>query len=213
VCLDPLVFALGAVRDGGVRLGDAVAVFGLGAIGLMAVQLARLAGAHPVIAIDPLPNRRAVAAKTGADLVIDPVGADVGARLREETGWRGVDVVIEYSGALEALQAALRGVAFGGNVVAGAFPGPLRAGLDLGAEAHMNRPNLIFSRACSDPNRDHPRWNEARITRECLRLVIAGKIEAEEIVTPVVKFDDAIVEEYLKIAASPGDNVKLGVCY
>jgi hypothetical protein len=77
----------------------------------------------------------------------------------------------------------------------------------------MNRPNLIFSRACSDPNRDHPRWNEARITRECLRLVIAGKIEAEEIVTPVVKFDDAIVEEYLKIAASPGDNVKLGVCY
>lgn len=213
VCLDPLTFALGAVRDGGVRIGDAVAIFGLGAIGLMAVQLAKLAGASRVIAIDPLPNRRAVAAKTGADLVLDPVGADVGARLREETGWRGVDVVIEYSGALEALQAGLRGVAFGGNVVAGAFPGPLRAGLDLGAEAHMNRPNIIFSRACSDPNRDHPRWDEARIIRECLRLVTSGRIEAEEVVTPVVKFDDAIIEEYLQIASNPGENVKFGVCY
>jgi len=213
VCLDPLTFALAAVRDGGVRIGDAVAIFGLGAIGLMAVQLAKLAGASLVIAIDPLPNRRAVAAKTGADLVLDPVGADVGARLREETGWRGVDVIIEYSGALPALQAALRGVAFGGNVVAGAFPGPLAAGLDLGAEAHMNRPNIIFSRACSDPNRDHPRWDEARITRACLRLVTSGRIQADEIVTPVVPFDDGIIPEYLKIASSPGANVKLGVSY
>jgi threonine dehydrogenase-like Zn-dependent dehydrogenase len=213
VCLDPLSFALCAVRDGDVRIGDSVAIFGLGAIGLMAVQAAKLAGAHPIFAIDPLTNRRRVAQETGADIVIDPVGADVGAQLREATGWRGVDAVIEYSGAMEALQASVRGVAFGGNVVLGAFPGPMKAGLDLGGEAHMNRPNIIFSRTESDPNRDHPRWNNNRVRSECLRLITSDLIDAEEIVTPIVRFDDTLIDEYLKIASSPGENVKLGLQY
>ena len=57
LCLDPAVMAL-PMRDANIKLGDVVAVFGLGAIGLMAVQLARLAGAARVIAVDPLANRR-----------------------------------------------------------------------------------------------------------------------------------------------------------
>ena len=69
VCLDPTDFALGAVRDGHIRIGDAVAVFGLGGIGLMALQLAKLAGAHPVIGVDPLELRRNVALECGADMV------------------------------------------------------------------------------------------------------------------------------------------------
>jgi len=60
------------------------------------------------------------------------------------TGWRGVDAAIEYSGSMEALQAALPEVAFGGNVVLGGFPDPMKVGLDLGAEAHMNRPMISF---------------------------------------------------------------------
>src|SRR5437764_627963 len=54
VCLDPATVALGGIRDGNVRLGDRVAVFGLGAIGLMAVQLTRVAGAAFVAAVEPL---------------------------------------------------------------------------------------------------------------------------------------------------------------
>ena len=66
MCLDPLVMAL-AMRDAGIKLGDRVAVFGLGAIGLMTVQLAKAAGADWVVAIDPLANRRALAREFGAD--------------------------------------------------------------------------------------------------------------------------------------------------
>ena len=65
VCLDPARFALGAVRDGGLRLGDTVAVFGLGAIGLLAVQMARLAGAARIIGVDPVAARRDAAAALG----------------------------------------------------------------------------------------------------------------------------------------------------
>jgi len=120
VCLDPADFALGAVRDGHVRLGDAVAVFGMGAIGLMAVQLARLAGAHPVIAVEPLELRRQVAAECGADLVLDPADCDAGLEIKKATDKRGADVCIEYSGHHLALQAALRGAAYGAR----SWPGP-----------------------------------------------------------------------------------------
>ncbi len=56
VCLDPAHFALAAVRDANVRIGTKVAIFGLGAIGLIAVQMVKLSGAELVFASDPLSN-------------------------------------------------------------------------------------------------------------------------------------------------------------
>jgi threonine dehydrogenase-like Zn-dependent dehydrogenase len=212
-CLDPATFALCALRDGNVRIGDSIAVFSLGAIGLMAVQLAKLAGCYPIIAIDPLPNRRKLALDFGADQVIDPIGNDVGALLREATDWRGVDAVIEYSGAMEALQASLRGVAFGGEVVLGAFPGPMKAGLDLGAEAHMNRPNISFTRTESDPNREHPRWDNLRVRATVHKMILNGQIHAESIVTPVQKFNDDLLNQYDLVMQHPEVHIKLGVEY
>lgn len=209
VCLDPADFAMGAVRDGNVRVGDAVAVFGMGAIGLMTLQIAKLSGANPVFAVEPLPNRRAAASHCGADVVLDPAGCDAGLEIRKATANRGVDVAIDFSGSVHALQAAIRSVAFGGNVVAGAFPAPYPAGLDLGAEAHINRPNVIFSRSCSDPNRDHPRWDEKRIYDTCWRLIRDGRLTGEHVVSPVVPFEQ-LVTEYPKIANDPGSNIKLG---
>jgi threonine dehydrogenase-like Zn-dependent dehydrogenase len=210
VCLDPTDFALGAVRDGQVRIGDAVAVFGLGAIGLLALQLARLAGAHPVIGIDPLANRRAAAEELGADLTLDPTTCDAGREIKMASAKRGADVIIEYSGHHLALQAALRGVAYGGTVVAGAYPGPWPAGLDLGAEAHMNRPKIIFSRSCSEPNPDYPNWDEKRLFEVSWRLLANGDLRCEPIVQPVVGFNE-LLEEYPKIATAPDTNIKLGV--
>ena len=209
VCLDPADFAMAAVRDGQVRVGDAVAVFGLGAIGLMVIQIAKLAGTYPIIGLDPLANRREAALVCGADIDIDPTAVDAGLEVKRATAHRGADVVVDYSGVVEALQAALRGVAFGGTVVAGAFPPPYGAGLDLGAEAHINRPNIVFSRACSEPNRDHPRWDEERLFENCMRLFREGKLTGKPIVTPIVPFEE-MVTEYPKIVTDPGSNIKLG---
>ena len=212
VCLDPADFAMGAVRDGNVRIGDAVAVFGMGAIGLMVVQITKLSGAYPVIGVDPLPNRRQAAAACGADIVLDPSECDAGIEIKKATGGRGVDVAIDYSGNVHALQDAIRAAAFGGNVVAGAAPAPYGAGLDFGAEAHLHIPNIIFSRACSEPNREYPRWDENRLFDTCLRLLAEGKLSGEEIVSPVVPFEE-LVTEYPKIASDPGSNIKLGAIF
>ena len=212
VCLDPADFAMAAVRDGQVRVGDAVAVFGMGAIGLMCVQICGLSGASPVIAVDPLEIRRTAAEDCGADLVLDPASTDAALEIRKATGRRGADVVIEYSGNVRAMQESIRACAFGGKVVAGAFPPPYPEGLDLGAEAHLNIPDIIFSRACSEPNREHPRWDEPRIYATCWRMIREGALRGEAIVKPVVPFEK-LPSEYMKVATDPASNVKLGCTY
>ncbi|MDE0019497.1 MAG: alcohol dehydrogenase, partial [Candidatus Poribacteria bacterium] len=79
-----------------------------------------------------------------------------------------------------------------------------------GAEAHFNRPTIIFSRACSEPNPEYPNWNEGRLFEISLRLLYDGSLKSEPVIYPVVDFDD-LLDEYPKIATHPGENVKLGV--
>lgn len=212
VCIDPADFAFSAIRDGNIRIGDAVAVFSLGAIGLMAIQLLAQTGAYPIIAFDPIEQRRNLAIEFGATVTLDPTRCDAGKEIRKLTQDRGADVVIEYSGTRQAMQDALRGVAYGGTVVAGAFPPPHSAGLDLGAEAHVNIPNIVFTRACSDPNRDHPRWNNDRIYFCCYDLIVNHKVLGDKVVWPIVSFDE-LISAYPKIADDPSSTLKLGVRY
>jgi threonine dehydrogenase-like Zn-dependent dehydrogenase len=212
VCLDPATVALGGIRDGHVRVGDRVAVFGLGAIGLMAVQIARLAGAAFVAAVDPLPLRRQVVHETGADLVLDPGVVDAGLTIREATGGMGVDVAIETSGSAQAVHHAVRGLAFGGTAVLLAWYGEFKGGLDLGREAHLNRPTFIFTRAESEPHRDHPRWDNRRLADAAWRLLSTGQLACEEVVQPVVPFD-RVVDAYRAIDEHPEHSVKLGVVF
>jgi len=210
--LDPCEFALGALRDGGVRIGDRIAVFGMGAIGLCCVQLAKAAGATLVVALDPIGRRREAAQQCGADLTVDPTQGDVGLALRDATGGRGPDVIVDFSGAAKALQQAIRGIAYGGAIVLGAFPPPHREGLDFGGEFHMNRPRLVSSRACSDPNPDHPRWSHRRIQEECFELICRGAVRGEPVLGPTVPFEQ-LPDAYLRVAGDPAAGVKLTVDY
>jgi len=212
VCLDPANYALCALRDGDLRVGDNLVVFSLGAIGLMCVQMGRVCGAQNIIAIDPIKQRRDVALKTGATHVIDPTVGKVGEQIRSLTGGRGADVVVEYSGHISALQQAIIGVTFGGTIVAGAFPPPYPAGLDLGGEAHMNRAQIVFSRSESEPNRDHPRWSYRRILEASFHLICRGQLDGRPLVDRVVPFS-ALPVEYPKIATQPQAGIKLGIRY
>ena len=212
VCYDPAHFALAAVRDGQVRVGDRVAVFGLGALGLMSQQFAKIAGADFVAVVDPIGGRRAVAEKTGADLVLDPTACNVGEALKEATGGLGVDVAIETSANYHALDDAIRSVAFEGTVVVVGWAKECKGGLDLGAVAHFNIPNLIFARANSDPNRDHPRWSFGRIMDTCWKWLSEGRFDCEDIVVPVVPFADAAAA-YEEMDNHPERSVKLGVSF
>jgi threonine 3-dehydrogenase len=92
-----------------------VAVLGCGPIGLMAVAICRFAGASRVFATDVMPHRREMAARMGADCVLDGA-SDVVAEIRRETGGTGVDVVLEMSGAESAIHQAFEMTTNGGRV-------------------------------------------------------------------------------------------------
>lgn len=210
LCLDPATVALGGIRDGGVRIGDRVAVFGLGAIGLLAVQIARHTGAT-VIAVDPLPARREVALATGAEQALDPTADDVGLAIRHGTRGMGVDVAIETSGSARALHQAVRGLAFGGTVAVVGWHTEVKGGLDLGREAHFNRPRFVFPRVESEPHYDHPRWDGRRLADTAWALLRNGVLRCEQIIQPVVPFNAVDVAYRAYVDEHPESSVKLGV--
>jgi threonine dehydrogenase-like Zn-dependent dehydrogenase len=211
VCFDPAQFALGGIRDAHVRAGDRVAIIGLGAIGQLAAQLAKLAGASYVAVVDPIEKRREVALRAGVDEAFDPINQDVGLELKKATNKMGVDVVIETSANEFALQQALRGLAYGGTIAYVGWARPFKGGLDLGREAHFNNAKIIFSRACSEPNPDYPRWSWRRIEETCWKMLSEGALNCEEIIDPVVSFEESANGYESYVDQHPEKSVKLGV--
>ncbi len=211
VCYDPAQFALGGIRDGNVRPGDNVAVVGLGAIGQLAAQMAVRLGAHKVIGIDPILHRREIALKNGIHYVLDTAGCDVGYEMKHLTGKAGVDVVIETSGSVQALQASLKGLAYGGTIAYVAFPKPFPAGLWLGQEAHYNYGKIVFSRACSEPNPEYPRWSRKRLEDVVWEMLMNGYLNCEDIIFPVVPFAEAAEGFCRYVDLHPEESIKMGV--
>jgi threonine dehydrogenase-like Zn-dependent dehydrogenase len=122
---------ISGAESANVRVGDSVAVFAQGPIGLCATIGARLRGAGLVIGVDPLADRRAIAHQFGASKTLDPTACDVVAEIKRLTDGRGVDVAIEALGRQETFEAALRAVRPGGVLSSlGVYSGKLVAPYD-----------------------------------------------------------------------------------
>jgi S-(hydroxymethyl)glutathione dehydrogenase/alcohol dehydrogenase len=106
-----------ATRIADLRWGGVAMVIGCGAVGLSAVQGARLAGAEEIIAVDPNPARLQVAGAVGATVLVDPRSEDALALARKHTDGRGADVVLECAGRPETFRLSVEAVRPGGNVV------------------------------------------------------------------------------------------------
>jgi len=106
-----------ALNLGAVAHGDTVMVVGCGAVGLAAVQGARLAGAGAIIAVDLDPAKLALAQRMGATLGVDASKDDVIATAKRETAGRGADVVIESAGSASAFRVTTEAVRPGGQVI------------------------------------------------------------------------------------------------
>lgn len=212
LCIDPATVALMAIREARFSLGDKVAIFGLGAIGLIAVQMAKISGATLVIGIDPIPERRDLAERYGADLTLDPSTLDVGLEIKLATDKFGVDVALECSGSYSALHHAIRGTRYGGTIVpVGVYHGS-PTGLDLSEEWHFNRHILISgARVESEPYRDYPRWDRRRVYETVIELFKRKTLAVREMLT-VVPFEES-PDAYRALAKEPTKWIKLVVRY
>jgi 2-desacetyl-2-hydroxyethyl bacteriochlorophyllide A dehydrogenase len=205
--------ALQAVHDAHIKVGDHVAIFGLGVIGLLAVQFARLNGALRIDAVDPLARRRALAEAFGADCTLDSATCDVAREIKSATPEHGADVAIELSGSVAALHEAIRCVRVAGTVVAGGYYQGGAAQLRLGEEWHHNRITMVSSMGVWDcPHRDYPAWDRARIHATATHLLATGRLRTESLISHRFPFARA-AEAYALIDQHPDEVVKVVLTY
>jgi len=180
---------------GGFVAGDTVVVIGPGPVGLMTVQLCKALGAEKVILVGTRRSRLDMGAQLGADVVVDARREGAVAAVRKAAGQRGVDLVIEASGAQEAPQQCLEMVRRGGKVLVVAFyKQPVT--LDLG-RAVREDVTLYGTRGEGGNN-----------VRRALSLVAQGKVRGRDLVTHRFPLDE-IQEGFRVVREREGDPIKL----
>lgn len=186
--------AMNGVHDARIRIGETVAVFGMGTLGQIVGQLARRSGAR-VVGIDRFEKRLKIAEESGAaDVVLNVGSADEGEvaeRIRSITENRGADLAIEVTGSTAALNEAVRSVAYSAKVIALGFFQGEAAGLFLGEEFHHNRVNIVGSQIFgTDPELTY-RWNRLRLVQTFMRLQAHGVVALKPIISHVIPFEEA----------------------
>lgn len=207
------VVALYVVHDAKIKLGDEVAVFGLGAIGLLVVQMAKLSGAARVYAVDPIKRRRDAAQAFGADLVLDPLQGDVALNLKKQSETKGVDVALECSGQYEGLREAIRSVRMAGRIVTTGYYQGCGTALNLGAEWHHNGLTMVSSMgAWQCPHRGFPLWDYRRMKETFLRLLSEGTIRTNGLITHEFAFEK-VKDAYELLDKKPNETIKVVITY
>ena len=171
-----------ALNLGAIAHGDTVMVIGCGAVGLAAVQGARLAGAGAIIAVDIDPANLVLAAAMGATMGVDASKDDAAAAGKRETGGRGVDVVIEAAGSASAFRVTAEAVRPGGQII---WLGKIDVNKDVsfrwGALMQEKRIRRV-SYGNARPRRDFPLLARAYLDGELmLDQLISRRITLDEV--------------------------------
>lgn len=180
MCPDIMSTGLSGAQSGEVGIGDTVAIFAQGPIGLCATAGARLMGATTIIAVDRLAQRLAISKQMGADHIIDASQVDPIEEIMRITQGRGVDVAIEALGTQATFEAALRVLRPGGVLSSlGVYSTDLKIPLDAfvaGLGDHK-----IITTLC-------PGGKERM--RRLLSVIQSGRVDLSAIVTHRFKLDD-----------------------
>jgi alcohol dehydrogenase len=195
MCPDIMSTGFSGAESGGVRLGDCVAVFAQGPIGLCATAGARLMGATRIIAVESVPERQAVARSLGADEIVDFSKGDPVEEIMRLTEGRGVDVAIEALGRQETFSAALRVLRPGGTLSSlGVYSSDLT--IPLGAFAAGLGDHRIVTTLC-------PGGKERM--RRLIDVVASGRVNLAPLVTH--RFPLELIKEAYELFSHQRDGV------
>ena len=195
MCPDIMSTGFSGAERGGVTIGDTVAVFALGPIGLCAVAGAKMLGATTIIGVDTVAARISVAREMGASHVVDFKQGNVVAQIMALTDGRGVDVAIEALGTQATFEWALRVLRPGGTLSSlGVYSADLRIPVDAYAAGLGDY--RIVSTLC-------PGGKERM--RRLMEVVASGRVDVSPLVTHRFRLDD--IEAAYDLFANQRDGV------
>ncbi|OWT73718.1 MULTISPECIES: NAD(P)-dependent alcohol dehydrogenase [unclassified Achromobacter] len=180
MCPDIMSTGFKGAENANIRIGDTVAVFAQGPIGLCATAGARLLGATTIIAVDGNPHRLDMARQWGADATLNFNDCDVVSEILRLTGGKGVDSSIEALGQQSTFEAALRVLKPGGTLSSlGVYSSDLK--IPLGAFAAGLGDHRINTALC-------PGGKERM--RRLMNVIESGRLDLTDMVTHKFKLDD-----------------------
>ena len=183
--------ALHAVRRAALQIDQSVAIFGMGMVGQLVLQLARASGAYPLIAIDLSDERLELSRLSGATHVIHAAREDVVKRIKELTGGKGCETVFHCAQAATILQTTMECAADRGSVILTGSPAGT-ATIRLKEEL-LRKELRVTGTYESGMNDVHAYWGwtRERNRRSCLRLMGTGQLSLEHLMTHVVPAEEA----------------------
>jgi len=203
MCPDIMSTGFGGAESGRIRIGDTVAVFAQGPIGLCATVGAKLSGATRIFAVDGLAERLAMSQRLGADVTINYQEQDPVKAIREATNGRGVDVAIEALGAQMTFESCLRVLRPGGVLSSlGVYSGKLTLPLDALA-AGLGDHTVVTTLCPGGKERMRRLMNVLASGRTDLKPLVTHRFTLEEIANAYDLFAHQR-DGVLKVAITPG---------
>ncbi len=189
--IEPLAVGMMAAKRGGVTINDSVAIFGAGPIGLLTLQAIRSRGVIDAYVTDIVDYRLDYALKLGAGAVINASKENVLEQIMQLTGNKGVDVVIEASGSIKALQQALDIVKPGGRIVLVGYP--------------LVEVPLLIDKVLEKELSILGVHRYANVFPTAIKCVSSGKIDVKSLITHVFPLDRILegFEAHIKKIGNP----------
>jgi len=205
-------FALGsislqAVRKAYIEIGESVVVFGQGLVGNIALQLARLSGGMPLIAVDMFDYRLKISKDCGADYVFNPSRDDLIEEITDVTDGKGTDVIIEAAGNPRAISTALKLAGRRGRVV---LLGSSRGVSEVNFYSEVHRKGVIIIgahesiRPCYESS--HGWWTQKDDSHLVLKLLSKGLLRVKKLITAKMSYKEA-AKAYDKLINSKEDTL------
>lgn len=207
VFLPNMETAVNFLMDGHPLIGERVAVFGQGIVGLLTTALLSKFPLNDLLTLDLHPNRRTASLDAGAFKSFDPCNASTLSQVRGENG---IDLVYELSGSSNSLDQAISVTGFSGRVVVGSWYGRKRVSLDLGGHFHRSRIQIISSQVSSITPSISGRWDKTR--RFDLAWQMIDQVRPERWITHRLPFQQA-AQGYRLLDQNPNEVIQVLLDY
>lgn len=179
-------FPLAAIRKCRLEVGESAIVMGMGILGLFAIPLLKTAGAAPIIAVDPMPEKRKKALEAGADYAFDPYEPDFARKVKEVTGG-GANVGIEVTGVGAGLEGILDCMAQFGRVALLGCTRNKNFTIDYYGKVHSPGITLIGAHTMARPKFESSGgwWTQADDIRTLIKLTELHRIDLASLIDEV----------------------------